>query len=71
MIGLESVRRSAGKLSNWANFRQPALDVPIAEINRTSDLHIKLNLWRLSHRIDALKFAIKTQTLPKDAKSNS
>ena len=51
----------------WANFRQRALDVAIAEINQKTDLKIKLaSVERSKHRrVVALNFTIKTQAVPK------
>jgi hypothetical protein len=51
----------------WANFRQRALDVAILEINKKTDLRIKLSsIERSKHRrVVALTFAIKTQPVPK------
>jgi plasmid replication initiation protein len=68
VLGAEAVTDGAGKvlkeapLSLWANFRQRALDVAIAEINKTTDLNLEIeSLKKSGHRIDALTFAIKTQ----------
>jgi len=52
----------------WANFRQRALDTAILEINKKTDLGIKLSsIERSKHRrVVALTFAIKAQaTTPK------
>ena len=51
----------------WANFQQRALDVAIAEINKKTDLKIKLaSMERSKHRrVAALNFTIKTQAIPK------
>jgi plasmid replication initiation protein len=51
----------------WANFRQRALDTAILEINKKTDLGIKLSsIERSKHRrVVALTFAIKTQAIPK------
>jgi hypothetical protein len=53
----------------WANFRRRALDVAIAEINKKTDLKIKLaSIKRSKHRrVVALDFAIKTQPILKGA----
>ncbi|HTD16571.1 MAG TPA: replication initiation protein [Chthoniobacterales bacterium] len=73
VLGLDSARDAGGRvirqarLAVWANLRQRALDVAIAEINKKTDLHIALAaLERSSHRrVTALTFAIKAQTAPK------
>jgi len=73
VLGLDSARDAGGRviraapLAVWANLRQRALDVAIAEINRKTDLHIAVAaLERSSHRrVTALTFAIKAQTVPK------
>ena len=51
----------------WANFRQRALDVAITEINKKTDLGIKLSsIERSKHRrVVASNFIIRAQTLPK------
>jgi ATP-dependent DNA ligase len=51
----------------WANFRQRALDTAIAEINKKTDLRIKLSsIERSKHRrVVALIFSIKAQAIPK------
>ena len=67
VLGLESVKDADGNiireapLAVWANFRQRALDVAIAEINAKTDLNIALeSLERSGHwRVTALIFAIK------------
>jgi len=66
MLGLESVKDAEGNilkeapLSIWANFRQRALDVAIKEINKKTDLRIKLaSIERSKHRrVVALNFTI-------------
>jgi hypothetical protein len=75
VLGLESVKDADGNIIRkaplpiWANFRQRALDVAMAEINRKTDLHIELEALERSkyRRVNALSFAIKikTQELPK------
>ena len=73
VLGLESVKDAKGNviqeasLPIWANFRQRALDVAIAEINKKTDLRIKLSLMERSkyRRVTGLTFAIKTQVIPK------
>jgi plasmid replication initiation protein len=73
VLGLESVKDAAGNviqeapLPVWANFRQRALDVAIAEINKKTDLRIKLSsMERSKHRrVTGLTFAIKTQVIMK------
>ena len=49
----------------WANLRQRALDVAIAEFNAKTDLNITVeSLERVSHRrVTSLTFEIKTQAL--------
>src|SRR5215469_3452735 len=72
VLGLDSARDAGGRvirqvrLAVWANLRQRALDIAIAEINRKTDLHIALAaLERSSHRrVTALTFAIRTQAVP-------
>jgi hypothetical protein len=51
----------------WANFQQRAVDVAILEINKKTDLKIKLgSIERSKHRrVVALNFSIKTQAVPK------
>ena len=50
VLGLESVKDADGKVIHeaplpiWANLRQRALDIAIAEINRKTDLNIALEL---------------------------
>jgi plasmid replication initiation protein len=53
-------------LSVWANLRQRALDVAIAEINAKTDLNITVeSLERSLHgRVTTLTFSIKTQAVP-------
>jgi len=71
VLGLESVKDVAGNviqeapLPVWANFRQRALDVAIAEINKKTDLNIEIeSLDRSKHRrVTTLTFTIKTQAL--------
>ncbi len=73
VFGLESVKDAEGNviqeapLPVWANFQQRALDVAIAQINKKTDLRIKLaGIERSKHRrVVALKFTIKTQPVPK------
>jgi plasmid replication initiation protein len=72
LLGLESVKDAAGNviqeapLPIWANFRQRALDVAIAEINKKTDLHIEIeSLEKLGNRVNAMKFSIKIQETPK------
>ena len=69
MLGLDSLKDAAGnvireaRLTAWANFRQRALNVAIAEINAKTDLNIALeSLERSLHgRVTTLTFAVKTQ----------
>jgi hypothetical protein len=51
----------------WANFRQRALDLTIAEITKKTDLKIAIkSLDRASHRrVTEVNFTIKTQAIPK------
>jgi hypothetical protein len=53
----------------WANLQQRALDVAITQINKKTDLRIKLaSIERSRHRrVVALSFTIKTQPIPKGA----
>jgi plasmid replication initiation protein len=73
VFGLESIKDAEGNviqeapLPIWANFRQRALDVAILQVNKKTDLKIKLvAIERSKHRrVVALKFTIKTQAVPK------
>jgi plasmid replication initiation protein len=73
ILDLQSVKDANGNVIHeapmpvWANFRQRALDVAILEINKKTDLGIKLSsIERSKHRrVVALTFAIKTQAIPK------
>jgi plasmid replication initiation protein len=73
VLGLESVKDADGNvireapLAAWANFRQRALNLAIAEINKKSDLYIALKwLEQAEHsRVTALIFAIKARTVSK------
>src|SRR6202162_5471051 len=73
VLGLESIKDVEGNviqeppLPIWANFRQRALDVAMAEINKKTDLGVKLSsIERSKHRRGvALPFAIKAQAIPK------
>jgi hypothetical protein len=73
VLGLETVKDTNGNvikeppLPIWANFLQRALDVAILEINKKTDLRIKLSsIERSKHRqVVALTFAIKAQAIPK------
>jgi plasmid replication initiation protein len=72
VFGLESVKDGDGNvikeapLPVWANFRQRALDVAIAEINKKTDLKLEIeSLERAKHRrVTGLNFSIKTQAIP-------
>jgi Initiator Replication protein len=72
VLGLASVKDATGKVIHeaplpiWANLRQRALDMAIAEINKKTDLNISLEtLERSKHRrVTALTFAIKAQAIP-------
>jgi plasmid replication initiation protein len=50
----------------WANLRQRALNIAIAEINRKTDLNIAIeSLKRSKHRrVTSLTFVIKEQAMP-------
>ena len=71
VLGLESVKDSDGNIIKeaplpvWANFRQRALDVAIAEINKKTDLNIEIeSLDRSKHRrVTTLTFAIKSKAI--------
>jgi plasmid replication initiation protein len=73
VLGLESVKDADGnvireaRLAAWANFRQRALNLAIAEINKKTDLHITLrSLEKAEHsRVAALIFAIKARSVSK------
>jgi plasmid replication initiation protein len=73
VLGLESIKDAEENAIQEpptpisANFRQKALDVAIAEINKKTDLKIKLaSIERSKHRrVAALNFTIKTQAIPK------
>ena len=73
VFGLESVKDAEGNvikeapLPIWANFRQRALGVALAEVNSKTDLKIKLaSIERSKHRrVVALNFTIKTQPIRK------
>jgi plasmid replication initiation protein len=73
VFGLESVKDAEGNvikeapLPVWANFQRRALDVALREVNRKTDLKIKLaSIQRSKHRrVVALDFAIKTQPIRK------
>jgi plasmid replication initiation protein len=76
LFGLESVKDAAGNiireapLPNWANFQQRALYTAIAEINKKTDLHVKMeSLEKLGTRVDALNFSIITQQIPKSGRA--
>ena len=73
VLGLESVKDADGKIIKdaplpiWANLRQRALNLAIAEINYKTDLNIAVaSLERSKHRrVTALTFVIKEQAVPK------
>ena len=73
MLGLDSVKDADGnvireaRLAAWANFRQRALNIAIAEINAKTDLNIALkSVEKADHsRVSALIFAIKARTVSK------
>ena len=73
VLGLDPVKDVGGnvireaRLAPWANFRQRALDIAIAEINAKTDLNIALkSVEKADHsRVSALIFAIKARTVSK------
>jgi hypothetical protein len=73
VLGLESVKHADGNvvqeapLPVWANFRQRALDVAIAEINKKTDLRIEIESLELAkhRRVTWVHFAIKEQAILK------
>jgi hypothetical protein len=73
VLGLDSVKDTDGnvireaRLGAWANFRQRALNIAIAEINAKTDLNIVLkSVEKADHsRVSALIFAIKARTVSK------
>jgi len=73
VLGLDSVKGADGSvireapLAAWANFRQRALNLAIAETNKKTDLNITLrSLEQAEHsRVTALIFAIKARTVSK------
>jgi plasmid replication initiation protein len=73
VLGLEPVKNASGNivqeapLSLWANFRQRALDVAIAEINEKTDLKIEPESLERSkyRRVTTLTFSLETQAIPK------
>jgi plasmid replication initiation protein len=80
VLGLESVKDSDGNviqeapLPIWANLRQRALDLAIAEINKKTDINIVIeSLERSLHRrVTTLTFSIKSKTIPNgDSKGES
>ena len=72
MLGLEPVKSTDGNvvqqapLSLWANFRQRALDVAIAEINKKTDLNIEIKSLEQEkqRRVTGVNFVIKEQAVP-------
>jgi plasmid replication initiation protein len=73
VLGLESAKDADGNviqeapLPVWANLRQRAIDVALREINKKTDLRIKIaEIERAKHRrVLAVTFMIKTQAIPK------
>ena len=71
VLGLDSVKDPKGRvirkapLPVWADLRQRALDLAIAQINQKTDLNITLeSLERSAHRrVTALTFSIKARTI--------
>jgi plasmid replication initiation protein len=72
LLGLESVKDADGNIIQeaplpvWANFRQRALDVAIAEIGKKTDITIEIeSLERSKHRrVTSVTFAIEEQAVP-------
>jgi hypothetical protein len=73
VLGLDPLKDADGnvireaRLAAWANFRQRALNIAIAEINAKTDLNIALkSLEQAEHsRVTALIFAVKARTVSK------
>jgi Initiator Replication protein len=73
VLGLDPVKDTDGnvireaRLGAWANFRQRALNIAMAEINAKTDLNIALeSLEQAEHqRVAALIFTIKGRTVSK------
>jgi Initiator Replication protein len=73
VLGLDPVKDTDGnvireaRLGAWANFRQRALNIAMAEINAKTDLNIALeSLEQAEHqRVAALIFTIKARTVSK------
>jgi plasmid replication initiation protein len=74
VLGLESVKNADGNIIRaaplpvWANLRQRALNLAIAEINGKSDLNIAIgSLERSKHRrVMSVTFVIEEQAVPED-----
>jgi replication initiator protein len=74
VLGLEPVQDVEGNviqeppLPIWANFRQRALDVGIAEINKKTDLKVSIgSIERAKHRkVTFVTFSIEERAVPKD-----
>jgi plasmid replication initiation protein len=72
VLGLQSVKDAEGNIIQeaplpiWANFRQRALDIAIAEIGKMTDISIEVeSLERSKHRrVTSVTFAIKEQARP-------
>ena len=72
MLGLESVQDAEGKiiqeapLPDWANFRQRALDIAIAEIIKKTDISIAIESLARSkyRRVTSVTFSIEAQAVP-------
>jgi plasmid replication initiation protein len=71
LFGLEPVKDANGHiirvaaLSLWGNFRQRALNVAMAEINKKTDLHVEIkSLEKVGPRVNALNFSIVAQEIP-------
>ena len=79
MLVLDSIKDAEGnvireaRLTAWANFRQRALNVAIAEINAKTDLNIALKSLEgsLHGRVTTLSFSIKTQAVPNGDSSSA
>ena len=73
LLGLDPITDAGGNviqeapLASWANFRQRALNIAIAEIDAKTDLNVALkSLEKAEHsRVTALNFAIKARTVSK------
>jgi hypothetical protein len=78
LFGLETLKDAAGNVIReaplliWANFRQRALDVATAEINRKTEVARRNRIvGKLGNRVNVLNFAIVTQEIPKAGRATS